>query len=131
MSCFMVCLKKYAVFNGRAGRAEFWYFVLVGLIIQLLIAVGSMAYLDALTDAGVYPLNDHGYTIFALVSFGLNLALIIPYMSVSVRRMHDTDRSGWPVAIILLPVLGYIIHLILAAGKSTDGPNRYGEDTRK
>ena len=128
MSCFMVCLRKYAVFNGRA---EFWYFVLVGLIIQLLIAVGSMAYLDTLTEAGVYPLNDHGYAIFALVSFGLNLALIIPYISVSVRRMHDTDRSGWLVAIILLPVLGYIVHLALAAGKSTDGPNRYGEYTRK
>ena len=131
MSCFMVCLKKYAVFNGRAGRAEFWYFVLVGLIIQLLIGFGSMAYLDALTEAGIHPLNDHGYTIFALVSSGLNLALIIPYISVSVRRMHDTDKSGWLVAIILLPVLGYIVHLILAAGKSTDGPNRYGEDTCK
>lgn len=131
MSCFMVCLKKYAVFNGRAGRAEFWYFVLVGLIIQLLIGVGSMAYLDALTEAGIHPFNDHGYTIFALVSSGLNLALIIPYISVSVRRMHDTDRSGWLVAIILLPVLGYIVHLILAAGKSTDGSNRYGEDMRK
>jgi len=78
-------LKKYAVFSGRAPRAEYWWFYLGTLIV---------GFMTRLVDSGLGT---------QFVNLIVNLALIVPWLAVSVRRLHDTDRSGWWLAILVAP----------------------------
>ncbi|WP_327412135.1 DUF805 domain-containing protein [Streptomyces sp. NBC_01233] len=96
-------LKKYAVFSGRATRREFWMFWLIdtGLVIALIV-------LDDALGTSVPE------TVYALATF-------LPSLAVTVRRLHDTGRSGWMVLIAVLPLIGYIwLLVILASASSTD-----------
>jgi len=111
------CFSKYATFSGRAARSEFWYFVLfviVGQAVANLIDVSSMAW-----EMG------RGGGVLGLL-FGL--AVLVPNIAVAVRRLHDTDRSGWWWWLWLIPVIGWIILLIFYISEGTRGPNQYGED---
>jgi uncharacterized membrane protein YhaH (DUF805 family) len=105
MKWYLQVFKKYAVFNGRARRKEYWYYVLF----YILFAIGlEWLYLtNRLTF--LYP-------IFILTS-------LIPTIAVSVRRMHDVNKSGW---FILIP----IYNLILYCTNGTKGPNQYGPDPK-
>ncbi|CAB3768266.1 membrane protein [Burkholderia sp. MSh2] len=111
-------LNKYATFEGRARRAEYWYFALLSCILsivgQVIGAVGR--------DAGVITLLLLG------VIFLISLALIIPGIAVSVRRLHDTGRSGWFLLIGLIPIIGGILLLVWMCSRGTEGPNRFGAD---
>ena len=111
------CLSKYVTFSGRAQRSEYWWFVLFAV----LISVAAMI-LDNLL--GLTPGIDGDGPIEILVG----LALILPSISVAVRRMHDLDRSGWWVLILLIPIVGLIIFLVFACRRGTDGANRFGPD---
>src|ERR1700755_3165187 len=92
----------YFDFNGRARRAEFWWFVLVYIIVLIILnVIGNVLHLGQILG-GLFE-----------------LALLLPYLGVAVRRMHDTNRSGWW---ILLP----LINIIFLAGAGTAGPNTYG-----
>ncbi len=88
-------LKKYAMFDGRAKRAEFWMYVLVSLIIG-------------------YVINLLSHSLSSLYS----LAVFVPSIAVGARRLHDTDRSGWWQLIGLIPVLGTIVLIIFFAQPS-------------
>ena len=103
-------LSKYATFTGRARRSEFWFFILFELL-----ALFAAAVLDGIfgTDGGFY----------ALVALGL----LIPVLAVSVRRLHDTDRSGWWYLLVFVP-FGVIVLIIWWASKGTAGDNRFGAD---
>ncbi|MDF1748271.1 MAG: DUF805 domain-containing protein [Alphaproteobacteria bacterium] len=112
-------LKKYADFSGRARRKEFWWFTLffiTGSVIMtfLDLMVGTYSYLY---DAGLF------YVLFIL-------ALFIPNLAVSVRRLHDSNRSGWWYLLILIPILGSLALLVLFCQNGTDGPNRFGPDPK-
>jgi len=109
---FCNVLKKYAVFRGRARRAEYWFFVLFYYIFYL-----PLALIDNV--AGLLIAEETG-----LLSTLLALAWLLPAWGVMVRRLHDVDRRGWW---ILVPVYGII--LLFFAG--TPGPNRFGEDPKQ
>jgi uncharacterized membrane protein YhaH (DUF805 family) len=105
MKWYLAVLKKYADFNGRARRSEYWYFVLFNFIISVVLNVAGLG-------IGTPFLS----TIYSL-------AVMLPSLAVAVRRMHDVNKSGW---YILIP----IYNLILACTEGTSGPNDYGTDPK-
>jgi len=107
-------LKKYTVFSGRARRAEYWYFVLVNALI--IIALGIF---NATTGNKV-----------TFLSILYSLAVFIPLLAVSVRRLHDTGRSGWWLLIDLIPLVGSIWLLVLFVLDSNHGDNTYGPNPK-
>lgn len=104
-------LANYAVFEGRASRSEFWWFLLAT---NIAVVLASLA--DAITGA-------HGFLTFLVIA-----ALLIPNISVQVRRLHDTGRSGWWILISLIPVVGLIALVIVSSQRGTAGTNEYGAD---
>ncbi len=119
MSWFIEALKKYAVFSGRSRRKEYWYFVLFVVIISIVLGM-----IDGLL--GTY----HRSTGAGLLSSIFSLAVLIPSIAVSVRRLHDIDRTGWWVLISLVPLVGWIVLLVFHLQDSTPGPNRYGPNPK-
>jgi uncharacterized membrane protein YhaH (DUF805 family) len=119
MSWFIEALRKYAVFSGRSRRKEYWYFVLFVVIISIVLGM-----IDGLF--GTY----HRSTGAGLLSTIFSLAVLIPSIAVSVRRLHDIDRTGWWVLISLVPLIGWIVLLIFHVQDSTPGPNRYGPNPK-
>lgn len=116
MKYFIDVVKKYAVFSGRARRAEYWYFGLFYLIFSIVLTIidGATGMLDMESGMGVLS------SIFAL-------ALLIPSIAVTIRRLHDTGRSGWwllPLA--LIPILGWLVMLVFMIFGSQEGENKYG-----
>jgi uncharacterized membrane protein YhaH (DUF805 family) len=105
----LVVLERYAKFDGRAGRAEFWWFVLANFIV--VVALGILA---GIAD------------IFTILYFLYAIALFIPSLAVAVRRLHDTDKSGWFILLGLIPIVGFIILIVFYATEGTNGPNNYG-----
>ena len=105
MNYFISVLKNYAKFDGRARRAEYWYFTLFSTLISLLLS--GISY-----TIGIQFLD----TIYSI-------AVIIPSLAVGIRRMHDVGKSGW---YILIP----IYNLILACTPGEEGRNQYGEDPK-
>jgi uncharacterized membrane protein YhaH (DUF805 family) len=107
-------LKKYATFSGRARRQEYWMFTLISVVISIVLmavdaALGSMGAIGA-----VY-----------------SLAVLIPSLAVTVRRLHDTDRSGWWILIALIPLVGAIILLVFLASDSKPHDSAYGSNPKQ
>lgn len=119
MKWYLEALKKYAVFSGRSRRKEYWYFVLFNILIGLALAV-----IDGIT---VGFRADAGIGIFRGVYL---LAILIPSIAVAVRRLHDTDRSGWWLLIVLVPFIGVIVLLMFMVENSKPGENKYGPEPR-
>ncbi len=119
MSWYLEVLKKYAVFSGRARRKEYWYFFLFNVLITIVLLVidGMTGTLNA--EAGIGLLGG----IYAL-------AVLIPALAVSVRRLHDTDRSGWWLLIMLIPLIGVIVILVFMVQDSKPGENQYGSNPK-
>jgi uncharacterized membrane protein YhaH (DUF805 family) len=118
MNWMVLPLRRYAEFSGRSRRKEYWMFVLFNIIVGIVTTA-----LDALLgfDFGATgPLN-------ALAS----LALLVPGIAVAVRRLHDTDRSGWWFLLIFVPILGWIALLVFYCLDGTRGPNRFGPDPKE
>lgn len=112
MNYYLSVLKKYAVFSGRARRAEYWYFFLFNsIVLVLLMIVASVLGVE----------SDEGESVFTYV---YQLAVMIPSIAVSIRRMHDVNKSGW---FILIPVY----NLILTFRKGSEGENKYGPNPIK
>ena len=110
---FIGVFRKYAVFQGRARRAEFWWFTLFSFVAGTILSV-----LDVIFD--LFIMGDRG-----ILSTLWNLAVFLPSLGVTVRRMHDCDKSGW---FMLIPVYGWII---IPCTKGTQGPNSYGSDPKE
>lgn len=107
-----ICFSKYANFYGRAGRPEFWWFQLFYLIVAIIASI-----LDA-TLAGNSAVNP-----FTSLT---GLALLLPQLAVCVRRLHDTDRTGWWLLIGLIPLIGEIVLIVFWCSRGTEGGNRFG-----
>ena len=110
-------LREYFNFEGRASRAEFWWFTLVLYAIQIGIVV-----LD--TVLGTFSPGLQLLSTAVLWIHGLGT--LIPYLAVATRRLHDTGRSGWWVLIILVPLVGWIPLLIFLLQPTDPRPNSYG-----
>jgi len=121
-------LGRYAVFSGRARRSEYWWFVvfttLVGVAADIADAVLGTTF-ERTTD-GI----DAWLPSFGLVGTVVNLLLFLPSLAVGVRRLHDTDRSGWWLLIGLVPIVGAIVLLVFFVLDSTPGTNSYGNDPK-
>lgn len=119
MNWYLKVLKNYAVFQGRAQRAEYWFFVLfnsiAGIIMMTLDNVAGLAP----AEGGIGPL------------YGLySLAMLIPSLAVAARRLHDTGRSGWMMLLALIPCVGAILLLVWAVQDSSPGANQYGPNPK-
>ncbi|MEZ5839865.1 MAG: DUF805 domain-containing protein [Hyphomicrobiales bacterium] len=110
----VTCLKeKYATFTGRAMRSEYWYFVLFYLIVGV-----GLGFVDGMLfgfENEFQPLS----TIFGL-------GMLVPSIAVGVRRLHDTDRTGWWLLVVFVPVIGFFVLLFFYVQKGTEGRNRFG-----
>ena len=109
MNWYLEVLRNYAVFSGRARRTEYWMFVLFNFIIAVAIGVVE----GILGSPGVLGL------LYAL-------GVLIPALAVSVRRLHDTGRSGLWLLIGLIPLIGFIVLLVFMVQDSDPGQNQYG-----
>lgn len=130
MEWMILPLKRYADFSGRSQRKEYWMFAILQtlLIVVPFFILGLSGSLD---NSSPEP------TGFALILFGVLgicfLGLIIPSLAVQVRRLHDTNRSGWWVLLGIIPIVSYIgffVLLIFFCLDGTKGDNRYGADPK-
>lgn len=113
MNDYIGVLKKYAVFEGRARRKEYWMFILFNIIVAIVLnivdgIVGSSGVLG-----GLY-----------------SLAVLVPAIAVAARRLHDTGRSGWWQLIALVPVIGFLVLLVFYVQDSQPGSNQYGANPK-
>lgn len=129
------CFKKYVSFSGRASRSEFWWFFLfVYIVAAILYFVDSATGLQMGASSQemniggtVVPFVNSGFGVLTLI---WSLVTLLPGISVMVRRVHDSDKSGWLVllgyVLIIACGIGFILLLVLALLKSTAGDNKYG-----
>ena len=120
MSWYLEAFKKYAVFGGRSRRKEYWYLVLFNIIVGVVLAG-----IDVLLGTFSFAQN------IGLLSAIYSLAVLIPSLAVTVRRLHDIDRSGWWIFINLIPLIGAIVLLVFAVSEGTLGNNRYGPNPKE
>ena len=119
MNWYFTVLKKYAVFSGRARRKEYWYFVLFNVLIAIVLAILDYAIVTAGAAGGMGVLG------------GLYmLAVLIPGLAVAIRRLHDTNRSGWWFLIVLVPLIGAIVLLVFLLQDSQPSENQYGPNPK-
>ncbi|MEG3110203.1 DUF805 domain-containing protein [Pantoea sp. T14] len=116
MNEYLSALKQYGVIQGRCRRKTYWLFVLVNILVSVVLTV-----LDTVLGFNIWL--DEG-----LLSTLYSLAILIPSITVSIRRLHDLDRSGWWLLLILLPFIGTLLLLIYFCFKGSEGPNRFGDD---
>lgn len=114
MNWYLQVLKNYAVFDGRARRKEYWMFFLFNTLIAIVISI-----IEALAGSS------------GVLGLLYSLAVLIPAIGVSVRRLHDTDRSGWWMLICLVPLIGAIVLLVFMVQDSTPGQNPYGDNPKE
>ena len=119
MDWYIKVLKQYAVFGGRAQRKEYWFFVLFNTLVSIGLTVidGATGTLNAGIGMG-------------LLSGVYSLAVFIPSLAVTVRRLHDTGRSGWWLLIVLIPLIGALALLAFLIFDSQPDENQYGANPK-
>ena len=113
MKWYLTALKKYAIFNGRSRRTEYWMFILLNTLIMLGLCVLIINEIIGLSLI---------YVFAALI--------LIPTLSVTVRRLHDTNRSAWWLLLPLIPVLGELVFLVFMVLEGKPERNRFGPDPK-
>ncbi|MFY1694767.1 MULTISPECIES: DUF805 domain-containing protein [unclassified Solwaraspora] len=108
-------LTRYVGFRGRARRAEYWWFVLFTAIVAVVASI-----LDVTLGTGF---EGEGIGVFYMIAI---LGIALPSLAVAVRRLHDTERSGWWVLISPVPLIGPLTMLIFTVQEGSPGPNRFG-----
>ena len=121
MESVQTCIKEnYCNFEGRAPRSEYWWFTLFLALLEIVTSV-----LDGFL--GTYTVTSSGKMI-GFINLIFLLAILLPSIAVAVRRLHDTDRSGWFYLLIFIPLIGSIILIIFFVQQGTNGRNRFGDD---
>ncbi|MEM8551555.1 MAG: DUF805 domain-containing protein [Pseudomonadota bacterium] len=115
-------LSNYAQFSGRAGRAEFWWWALALFIVSIIAQV-----LDGVAMSPLFGFGLFGMNAGQPLSFILGIAVIVPNLAVSARRLHDTNRSGWWLLIGLIPVAGILVLLFFFLMPGDNAPNNFGD----
>jgi uncharacterized membrane protein YhaH (DUF805 family) len=119
MSSFLTALKKYAMFSGRSARSEYWYFILFYFLILI-----GLAFVDVLM--GMVSESTGLGVLTALFA----LAMFIPSLSVSIRRLHDTNHSGWWFLLAFIPIVGGIWLFVYMVQDSMVGDNQFGPNPK-
>jgi len=121
MDWYVMALRKYAEFNGRSRRKEYWIYTLVNVIIYAVLYV-----------AGLIMISQGSSTV-GIALMGIyciyGLATLVPSLAVSVRRLHDTNRSGWWLLLGLIPIVGLAL-IVLLAIDGDPGDNQYGPNPK-
>ena len=120
MNWYLHVLKNYATFSGRARRKEYWMFFLFNVLISL-----GLGVLDVV--AGTYSVEYETGFFSDLYS----LLVLIPGIAVGVRRLHDTNRSGWWILISLIPIIGVLVLFVFMCLDSQPGTNRFGVNPKE
>ena len=120
MSWYLAVLKKYAVFSGRARRKEFWMFALFNFLFAIV-----FGYLDRLLGTEM-----EGGRV-GLLGGIYALVVLLPWLAVSIRRLHDTGKRGWWFLVVLIPVIGGIWLFFLLVTDSQPGANQYGPNPKE
>ncbi len=110
---FSRAMSNYATFSGRSSRAEYWKFILFGIIIAIVLAI---------IDLSIFG----PYAEFQPISTLWSLAVILPNLAIGARRLHDINKSGWWLLIILVPLIGAILLLVWYCQRGDDRPNDFG-----
>ncbi len=130
MQWMVMPYRRYAEFGGRSQRAEYWYFALFMVLVQVAVhAVFGHVVTQNTGGALHYSATLTGPANTALDLF--TLANVIPHLAVSVRRLHDIGRTGWLLLLYLVPILGWFALLVLFCLDGTSGPNAYGADPKR
>lgn len=119
MNWYLQVLKQYAAFSGRSRRKEYWLFVLFSTLISIVLVI-----LDAMTGTLRAPSG------LGLLSGIYALAVLLPSLGVSIRRLHDTNRTGWWLLLGLVPLIGPIVLIVFFASDSNPGDNEYGPNPK-
>ncbi len=123
------CINKYATFDGRASRSEFWWFYLFVLLVSIVAMLPGYLFMiagAAGTDEGSAPGALFWIGIMLIVAAAIfQLALLIPQLAVGCRRLHDRGQSGWLQLLLLVPC-GNIVLLVFWVMEGTPGDNAYG-----
>jgi uncharacterized membrane protein YhaH (DUF805 family) len=119
MKYYLEAWRKYAQFSGRARRPEYWYFVLFNFLITF-----GLGIID-----GILPFTSEGSGLGILGGL-YSLAVLIPSLAVTIRRLHDTGRSGWWVLISLIPLIGFIILIVFLCSPSIHQENSYSDSSQ-
>jgi uncharacterized membrane protein YhaH (DUF805 family) len=119
MNWYLEALKKYADFSGRARRKEFWMFTLFNFIFSVVTSI-----IDYLTG------TDNIFGNYGLFSLIYALAILIPSLALSVRRLHDVGKSGYMILLAFLPIIGWIWLFVLYVTDSQLGTNKWGPNPK-
>ena len=112
--------KKYATFSGRASRSEYWWMALIGLTVAIVTTL-----IDVVANGGFAEANATATGVGDILSYAWGLATIVPTVALSVRRLHDTDRSGNWLFLGLVPFIGVIVLLIFYLGQPNPAGVRF------
>ena len=121
MDWMILPIKRYADFSGRSQRKEYWMFTLGVIIAEVVI----------MTVEAILGINRMVGGLYGPILTLFLVALIIPSLAVSIRRLHDLDKSGWFLLLALIPLIGSIILLVFFCTNGTSGPNRFGPDPKQ
>ncbi len=122
MQWYIKVLTNYAEFKGRAHRTEYWMFVLVSMLVVIVLGIIE-------SILGISSVSEYGSNSGPIVAL-YNLAVLIPSIAVGVRRLHDTDKSGWWMLLILIPIIGWLLLLYYLVLDSQAESNQFGENPK-
>jgi uncharacterized membrane protein YhaH (DUF805 family) len=113
---YLEVLRKYAVFSGRSRRKEYWMFFLFNMIVVCVLTI-----IEALVRSGAQ---------MSVLTSIYSLGVLIPGIAVAIRRLHDTNRSGWWLLICFVPLIGAIVLIVFMTLDSQPGDNQYGPNPK-
>ena len=120
MKWYLRALKNYAKFEGRARRTEYWMFLLINLVISFVLSIFGYLIQDGSGQVGFFSII---YTLYGI-------AVLIPGIAVTVRRLHDVGKKGWWIFIVLVPLIGWVLMLVFLFTDSQPGDNQYGPNPK-
>lgn len=130
MEWMLLPLKRYAVFEGRAGRREFWMYTAMLTVAWIVVYVGIVASLAPYDRSRVGPYSQ-AFLLWLLAFALLYWATFLPGLALQVRRLHDQDQSGWLVLLAFIPCVGWLVMLVFMCIEGTRGPNQFGVDPKE
>lgn len=117
----LYCFKNLSMINGRTSRKEYWYYRLSVLLLIILISF----IMGLMVGVGVPGINKN------MIQWTANIVNFIFIFSATVRRLHDTGRSGWWFILFFIPIIGELALLIFTVQKGNEGENPFGSDPKK
>ena len=133
MDWMLLPLRRYAEFSGRSRPKEYWMFALFVFLVSLAALIVDMllGFGDAVSGSTKAPGFWAGWAAAGgggPLTLIVSLAMLVPGLAVTIRRLHDSDRSGWWILIAFVPLVGFLALMVFMILGGTRGPNRFGSD---